>query len=138
MRFYVDSCVWLDFAFERGNKLNPLHEFAFQFFRKVIVEKHKIVFSKLLVSELKQFLSEHKINNLLLSQFNNLGLAEYVKISSNQLKEARALAFSRKIPKGDALHAILARDNKTLLVSNDKHFDCLQDIVEVRTPQEII
>ena len=37
----------------------------------------------------------------------------------------------------DILHAVLARDNKAVLVTRDFHFETLQDIVEIKAPEEI-
>jgi len=36
------------------------------------------------------------------------------------------------MPVKDALHAILARDNKAILVTRDKHFYDLADKVEIK------
>ncbi|MFH1752142.1 MAG: PIN domain-containing protein [archaeon] len=60
-----------------------------------------------------------------------------VSFSNDQLIEAEKIAKRRNLPKGDVLHAILARDNKAVLISRDKHFQELLDIVEVSFPEEV-
>ena len=61
-----------------------------------------------------------------------------VHIYLEQIDAACKLMQQRSIPKGDALHAILARDNNALLISRDKDFQKLKDIVKVYAPEEVI
>ena len=63
---------------------------------------------------------------------------ERVDVSDEQRDEAKKIAEKRRLPKGDVIHAILARDNKAVLVSRDKHFQLLKDICEVVKPEDII
>ena len=65
-------------------------------------------------------------------------ILEKTELSSEQEKEAGIISQKRNLPKGDAIHAILARDNKAILVSRDKHFQLLKDICIVMKPEEII
>ena len=51
---------------------------------------------------------------------------------------AKDLSFKRKIPWGDALHALIARDNGAVLIATDKHFQKMEDITKPIRPQEII
>lgn len=59
-------------------------------------------------------------------------------ISESQAKEAAILCKQRKVAFGDALHAILARDNNAIMVTRDKHFLGLADIAEVKKPEDLI
>jgi len=43
-----------------------------------------------------------------------------------------------KIPFGDALHTILAKDNEAILVTRDHHFDVVEGIVKIRKPEDLI
>ena len=61
-----------------------------------------------------------------------------VPISKEQIKEALAISKKLKIPKKDALHAVLSRDNKAILVTRDKHFYELQETVTIRKPEDLI
>jgi predicted nucleic acid-binding protein len=68
----------------------------------------------------------------------DLKLLEKVSISGQQVEEARKISRERGIPKGDALHAILGRDNNAVVVTRDNHFELLKDIVKSNKPEEII
>ena len=68
----------------------------------------------------------------------NLDLLVKVLISKEQAKEATILCKKRKVPFGDALHAILARDNKAIMVTRDKHFKKLKDIAEIKKPEDLL
>ena len=63
---------------------------------------------------------------------------EKVDVSDKQREEAKKIAEEREVPKGDVIHAILARDNNAILISRDKHFQLLKDICEVMKPEDII
>ena len=52
-------------------------------------------------------------------------------------EEAKKIATERNIPVGDALHAIIARDNNLVLVTRDKHFENIEDISKHFKPEEL-
>ncbi|MBS3110269.1 PIN domain-containing protein [Candidatus Woesearchaeota archaeon] len=58
--------------------------------------------------------------------------------TEKQTGKAKDLSSKRKVPKADALHAVLARDNKAVLVTLDKHFKKLSDISKPKRPQDLI
>ena len=62
----------------------------------------------------------------------------FVESTNAEIKRAKDLALKRDIPKGDALHALIARDNNSILVSLDNHFQLLKDIAKIKKPQELI
>ena len=47
-------------------------------------------------------------------------------------------AIKKAIPKRDALHALIAKDNNAILVTYDKHFQKLSEIIKPKKPDEII
>ena len=53
------------------------------------------------------------------------------------MREAAKIANVVKVPKRDALHAVIARDNSAVMVATDKHFDKLQFVVETKHPKDI-
>jgi predicted nucleic acid-binding protein len=57
--------------------------------------------------------------------------------TSEQRAEAKKVAIQRSVPPGDALHAIMARDNKLILITRDRHFKQLKDISKHYKPEEI-
>jgi len=58
--------------------------------------------------------------------------------SADKTGRAKDISLKRNLPKGDVLHALIARDNKAILVTLDKHFKKLLDIVESKRPQDLI
>jgi len=66
------------------------------------------------------------------------GLLKKVEIKEKQIKEAVRLRNNLKIPFGDVLHAILARDNNAIMVTRDRHFEEVQNIVNIKKPEELI
>lgn len=135
-RFYLDTNIWMDYFDDRSDGLKPLGEFAFQFLKECEKRNHPVLYSEFVVFELKKHYSLERVNEMF-SSFAEF--IELVGISKEQYSEAKKLALERKDShKADILHAILARDNNAVLISRDKHFDCLNDIVEVQKPEEVI
>jgi len=52
--------------------------------------------------------------------------------------KAKDLSHKRGIPVFDALPALIARDNKAILVTRDEHFNKLLDIIRFKKPEELI
>lgn len=131
--FYLDTSIWIDFYEKRG--INGVS--ALRLILKIIKEGLKIAYSDLHIMELK---------NLGYSQYEIASLFTIIKpdhisrvhIYKEQIEEAKNLARGRDLPKKDALHAILARDNNLTLISRDRHFDKLKDIAVARKPEEFI
>ena len=135
MKYYVDTSIWRDYYEDRKDKLKPLGEFAFEFFRKVKLNADKIFYSDLIIEELNVAYNEKEIKEI----FNIIeeeNLLEKVEISKNQVKEALELKRKLQIPFGDALHAILAKDNNAILVTRDEHFLKI-DFVNVKNPEDL-
>ena len=135
MKYYVDTSIWRDYYEDRKDKLKPLGEFAFEFFRKVKLNADKILYSDLIIEELNIAYNEKEIKEI----FNIIeeeNLLEKVEISKNQVKEALELKRKLQIPFGDALHAILAKDNNAILVTRDEHFLKI-DFVNVKNPEDL-
>ena len=66
-----------------------------------------------------------------------LGVLERVDVREEDFSEAKRLAGEYIIPLGDALHATIARNNDAVLVSQDKHFQRLKDLI-VKRPEELL
>lgn len=137
MKYYIDTSIWRDYYEDRKDKLRPLGEFAFKFFKYIKENKDKIVCSDLIIKELSIKYNEKDIKKIfeIIEDKNLLLKIEY---SDKQVKEAIILAKKLSIPKGDALHAVLARDNNAIMVTRDEHFNELTKIVTVKKPEDII
>jgi len=129
--YYLDTSILLDYYERRG--INGRH--AFGLIRKIIAFGHIILFSDLHTQELRQLgYSMDEIYSLLRPFKPAL---RTVHIQKSQLSEASFIASRHRIPRRDALHAILARDNSAVLVATDRHFEQIRHICESRRPEEI-
>jgi len=136
-KYYLDTCIWHDHYENRIGKTGKiLGEYATNLFKKIIDNKDKILFSKLTYSELKTSYSQEEVDDMLNLLFL-MDILEKVNISDSQLLESIKISSERNIPRGDVLHAVLARDNQVVLVTQDKHFEALKDITIIKKPEEI-
>ena len=94
------------------------------------------LFSEEVIRELLVYFDEKVINDIFeVVRFE--GLLFEIDVTFEHKKEAKELVKIRKLPFGDCLHDILARDNNAILVTRDKPFYELNDIVEIRKPEEL-
>ena len=134
-KFYIDTAIWMDYYEDRKDPSKNLGEFAFKLLCALLASKSIIVVSSFLLRELEVAYSIDQIRGLTLP-FESL--MERVVVLDQQRNEATSISKERNLPKGDALHAILARDAGAILVTRDKHFQSLTDICEVVKPEELI
>lgn len=135
-KYYVDTSIWMDLLEDRkGYNDEPLGDYALKLFAIIKAKKHKLVVSDLLIRELESNYSIEQINGMVLP-FQKI--MEKVFVTKEQRDEAKKIAEERNLPPGDVLHAIVARDNKYILVTRDKHFKQLGDIIKHYQPEKII
>jgi len=137
LKYYVDTSIWRDYYENRVDKFRPLGEWAFQFLLCIKLERNIILYSDLVINELLKRYNNKEIKNIfkIISKHN---LLKKVKINDFEIKESHELSKKLKIPFGDCLHAILARNNNAIIITRDKHFFELQQIVSFNTPEELI
>ena len=135
--YYVDTSVWRDHLESREDHLRPLGELAFQFLKQAMERRDTILYSELVLEELKLKYTSDEIERYCFEFLRDMRLIKEVKISRKQVDEAGKIAGERKVPRGDALHAVLARDNNATVVTRDRHFDSLQDIAKPLKPEEV-
>ena len=134
--YYIDTSIWIDLYEDRiGYNGEPLGRYALRLFSTIRVKKIKLFISDLLITELESNYSIAEIRGMVLP-FEKI----ICQIYSNreQCKEAIRIVVERNVPYGDALHAIIARDNNLKLITRDKHFIQLLDVSEPYKPEEII
>ncbi|MBI5553879.1 MAG: PIN domain-containing protein [Candidatus Diapherotrites archaeon] len=135
MKFYLDTCIWMDYLESRTDGLRPLGEFAFAFLKACKTKKHSILFSELVSFELRQYHSEERIRQMFADHQTTLN---EVSISNSQQLEAKMLELKlNEVHKSDILHAILARDNGAILITRDNHFNELSSLVKISKPEEV-
>ena len=133
---YFDTSIWLDF-FENRNEPNfPKGDWAHQLLSKITKDNGKILYSDIVVLELGVVgYGPYEIEKM----FKKLKpILLFVESTEKQLKKAKDLSTKRDVPKGDALHALISRDNKANLVTLDNHFKKLLDITKSNRPQDLI
>ena len=136
-KFYLDSAIWRDYSENRSDRFRPLGEWALTLINNALENEDFILYSDMVIKELKVKYSDEEINNIL-EIVSKRNLLVKVDISESQAKEAAILCGQREVAFGDALHAILARDNNAIMVTRDKHFLELTDIAEVKKPEDLI
>ena len=132
MRYYLDTSIWLDYYEKRGKN----GEEAVKLILKIMERQRVVCFSDYHTIELKRL------------NYNLDQIAEMLKIVKPHLlrrihlqrhhsRISRQLASQRSIPPGDALHALLAKENDATLISRDADFEKLKDICETKKPENI-
>lgn len=134
--FYFDTSIWLDFIEGRDEPNFPKGTWAKKLINKIIKHDCKILFSDNNMLELINIgYLEYEIEEIL----NTLKpIIKYVESTEKQVGRAKDLAQKRDIPKRDALHALIARDNHAILITLDNHFKKLIDIIKPHSPREFI
>lgn len=111
---YIDTNVYLDYFYDRRDKLKPLGEFAFELLSKSVSCMYKIIVSDITIFELNKKLPKNKVTELM----NWLSLKTiYVNATKKDKDYARKY---HEIHYPDSLHIILAKKNNSTLVSHDK------------------
>jgi len=112
-KYYLDTAIWKDYYENRSDRLRPIGEWALAFINKAVEEGSRILYSDAMIRELNKYHTMDKINAIL-SIVRNEDCLEKVSIDRKQVQEAKEISRKRNVPFGDALHAVLARDNKAI------------------------
>lgn len=118
-----------------GYKNEPLGDYAWQLLAKIKAENGKIVLTDFLIRELEVNYSMEQINGIFVLFEKHI---ERIVVTKEQRDEAKKIGEQRKVPPGDVIHALVARDNKLILVTRDNHFNSLKDIALYYKPEELI
>lgn len=135
-RYYFDTSIWLDF-FENRNELNmPKGNWVHKLLDKVTKDNDKVICSDIVMLELETIgYLPHELEKLF-EKVNPLII--FVESTEKEARKAKDLSLRLNIPRGDALHALIAKDNKAVMVTLDNHFKKLINITKAKKPNEII
>ncbi|MBI5002306.1 PIN domain-containing protein [Candidatus Woesearchaeota archaeon] len=133
-KYYFDTCIWRDYYENREDNFRPLGEWALLLIKSIEEDNGFILYSNLIVHELKKEYNETQIKEL----FSVTIKLREVPISKIQVQEARMINQIRKVGFADAMHVVLARDNNAILVTRDNHFIDLTDIAPIKKPEELL
>ncbi|MBT3465132.1 PIN domain-containing protein [archaeon] len=135
-KYFIDTSIWIDLREDRkGFNSEPLGDYALKLFIKIMVEKNIIVISDHIQRELESNYGIPEIRGFFLPFKNFL---EKIYVKDEQREEAKIIGKQKKVPKGDTLHAIIARDYNLTLITRDKHFKELDVISKHYKPENII
>ncbi len=135
-RYLIDTAIWIDLYEDRkGYNGEPLGEYAWKLLRNILASQETIIVSDLLLIELETRLTLEQINGMFIP-FQ--AAIEKVFTTEPQSAEAEHISEERNVPRGDALHAIHARDHQLILITRDRHFKRLSDIAQSYRPEEFI
>jgi predicted nucleic acid-binding protein len=139
VNYYFDTCIWRDHYENRfGPKGRPLGSYASKLFMQIMINEDIILFSDLLVKELKIAFDQKDVEEML-NILSMMNILRRIDISSEERSEAKKLSSDREVSFGDALHAVLARNNNAILVTqNEKDFKKLIDISEYAKPEHLL
>ena len=137
MKFYIDTSIWRDYYEDRRDKFNFFGEHAFKLFLQIKEREDIVVYSELVIKELKNDFDDSVIMEIF-DIMKKENLLEKTDINKSDVEEATKIYKKLKIPFGDCLHAILARKHSAIMVTRDKHFELLRDVVEVKKPEDLI
>ena len=135
-KYYFDTSIWLDFLEKRDEPNMPKSEWALKLVDNITNNNDTIILSDNNILELENIgYLRYEIEDLLSSLKYFI---KYVESNSKQIGKAKDLSQKRNVPKRDALHALIARDNQAILVTLDSHFNELRDICRPYRTNELI
>jgi len=135
-KFYFDTSIWLDFFEKRNEPSLPKGDFVIKLVDKILKNNFRIVYSEVVKNEMIELgYLRYDLEPLF---FPLKSFLIYVESNKKQFGKAKDLSKKREIPLFDALHAILARDSRSTLITRDRHFDMIKDIIRTQKPEEFI
>lgn len=137
-KYFLDTCIWRDFYEDRFSKSGkPLGKYATNLFLKILNRKDKILYSETLLWELNKDYDENETKDMLNFLIISKVLVK-LEITKEEFQEAKKLSQERNLPLVDCINAVQSRNNKCIMVSQDKHFfDNLSDITKTARPEDI-
>jgi predicted nucleic acid-binding protein len=135
-RYYIDTSIWIDLYEDRkGYNGEPLGDYALRLFSLLSQGRNRLIMTNILFLELSKRFSLEQVRGQL-QPFE--ARIDRIVSTPEEEDEAILLANERAVSRGDALHAILARDHQLILVARDRHFKKLVDVAPSYKPEDII
>lgn len=134
--YYLDTSIWIDFFENRDEPNFPKGAIARKLIEHIASSGSKILYSNANMFEFYAFGYSRDYIYALLKPFNPILI--FVMATEREIGLAKDLSYKRGIPRRDAQHALIARDNKAVLVATDRHFQKITDIIKPFKPQAII
>ena len=135
MKYYLDTCIWIDYFENRSDKFRLLGEFAFKLIKKIINDQNKIIISDKIIEELYNRYNKYIQEDIFKIIPNSL-LIKIYQIDEYEI-EAIKLKNKIKIPLGDIVHLIIAKKNNAIFVTRDRHFEYFENVI-IKKPEELL
>lgn len=134
LKVYCNANIFKDYADERIDRLRPLKDFAYEFFRKGWDGKYMLIISDWLISELENHMKKEKIEEIL-EPFKKNNTLIVVNEEKGEKEKAKSISQHWQ----DALHAIIAhRAGADYLVTrNIDHYAGCEHLVRIVFPEFI-
>ena len=135
-KYYFDTSIWLDLFEDRNKGSFAKTTIARKLLDKILRDNGVIVYSGFIILELKnQGYTNYEVRSFWrdINPFMLFG-----KYDLRLVGKAKDLSKKRGLPLFDAIHALIARENNSILISRDRHFNLLKDICRCMSPEEII
>lgn len=134
-KYYLDTCIWLDFFDERDEPHLAKGRLARKLIERIINNNDRITYSIIILKEMSSGGHDFYDCKRIFAPLKRILV--FCQARDFQYRKAKDIANKRDVPIADAVHAIIARDNGAILVSRDRHFKKLKDIVIAKSPEEI-
>ena len=135
MKYYIDSCIWIDYIENRSDNFRPLGEWAFKFLKKIVADEDEVIISDHLIEELLEKYPPEKIESIIKI------IPETLKINVKSNKSIMIYGFKieneHRLHFSDALHISLAKTHDAIFITRDKHFELI-DFIKIRKPEDLI
>lgn len=117
----------------------PLGEFAFQFVKRAVSCEFTFVICDLILNEVASHLKTDKerVLALIFSELTKKQKLQIIDYSDELVLAAKKLARERALPLNDCIFALIAKEEGLIVVSRDKHFEQLSDIVFCFKPEDL-
>lgn len=135
-KYYLDTCIWIDYLENRSDKFRPLGEWAFGLIKKIIKNEDLFLITEKTIEELENVIGQEETERMISTIPPQLKINIISKYS--QKMKAKHLKERFNIPFGDALHIIIAEENKAIFVTRDEHFQDFSNYFEIKKPEELI
>jgi len=133
MKYYIDTCIWIDLYENREDNFRPLGEFALQFLSYLNCED-VIFYSKLTLKELRKKYSDKAIASIFEIVKDNLVFIEFLE---EDFVNSKIILSSGLVHYSDAMHIALARRVSAVLVTRDKEI-LISGLIDSHKPEELI
>ncbi|MGV8171478.1 MAG: PIN domain-containing protein [Candidatus Woesearchaeota archaeon] len=133
MRYYIDTCIWIDYWENRTDNLRPLGEFAANFFNN-LDDDDIIYYSNFIIKELRNRYSDE-----IIAEIFKVVECKLLFIESNEshMRLAKIFSAAGLVHKSDALHIILAKEIGAKFITRDNQI-ILSGLIDASKPEDLI